>query len=61
MIERYIEIMVKILLAYDFEHGEELSFETILHRWDQEAAQMQTRVVDYLQGFLDEGNLPAGI
>ncbi len=57
-IERYIEIMVKILLTYDFEHGEELTFETMLRRWDEEATNMQARIMESLQDFLNEGELP---
>lgn len=57
-LERYIEVMVKILLTYDFEHGEELTFETMLRRWDEEAVNMQTRAVESLRGYLDEGILP---
>jgi len=52
-LERYIETMVKILLTYDFENGEELTFETMLRRWDEESARMQGRMAESLQGFLD--------
>jgi hypothetical protein len=58
LIERYIEVMVKIVLTYDFEHGEELTFETMLRRWDEEAVNMQSRVMEFLRAFLDEGVLP---
>ena len=35
-LERYIEIMVKIVLSYDLLQGEDISFETMLRRWDEE-------------------------
>lgn len=53
MIERYIETLVKIMLTIDFEHGEELTFETMLRRWDEEAAAWQQRVSESLSKFLD--------
>lgn len=57
LLERYIEIMVKILLTYDFTHGQELSFETMLRRWEEESIAMQQRAVASLQGFLEGGEL----
>jgi hypothetical protein len=53
LLERYIEVMVKILLTYDFTHGQELSFETMLRRWEEESIAMQQRAVASLQGFLE--------
>jgi hypothetical protein len=55
LLERYIEIMVKILLTYDFNHGEQLTFETMLRRWEEEATNMQQRATDSLSTFLDGG------
>ena len=52
-LERYIEIMVKIILHYDFMHGEDLSFETMLRRWEEESIKMQKNAVDSLQGYLE--------
>ena len=57
MLERYIEVMIKIVLTYDYEGGEELSFETILSRWEEEASIMQARAADTLSAFLDDGDL----
>jgi hypothetical protein len=57
LLERYIEIMVKILLTYDFTHGQELSFETMLRRWEEEAIAMQQRAVASLLVFLEGGDL----
>ena len=56
-LERYIEIMVKILLNYDFLHGEDLTFERVMRRWDEEAIVMQERVATLLEGFLEHGDL----
>jgi len=57
LLERYIEVMVKILLTYDFTHGEQLTFETMFRRWEEEATAMQQRAVDSLSGFLDGGEI----
>lgn len=57
LLERYIEIMVKILLTYDFTHGQDLSFETMLRRWEEESIAMQQRAVASLHGFLEGGEL----
>ncbi len=46
LLERYIEVMVKILLTYDFTHGEQLTFETMFRRWEEEATAMQQRAVE---------------
>lgn len=54
-LERYIEIMVKIALHYDFNHGEELTFETMLRRWEEEATNMQQRAMESLSAYLDGG------
>jgi hypothetical protein len=53
LLERYIEVMVKILLTYDFQHGQDITFETMLRRWEEQATAMQQRAVGSLQGFLD--------
>ena len=60
LLERYIEIMVRIMLTYEYDQGEEITFDTMLRRWDEEAINMQSRVVDSLQKFLDEGAVPEG-
>jgi Bacterial Ig-like domain (group 2) len=54
-LERYIEVMVKILLTYDFTHGQDLSFETMLRRWEEESIAMQQRAIASLHGFLEGG------
>lgn len=59
LLERYIEVMVKILLTYDFTHGQELSFETMLRRWEEESVVMQQRAVASLQGFLEGREIEA--
>jgi hypothetical protein len=59
LLERYIEVMVKILLTYDFTHGQELSFETMLRRWEEESVVMQQRAVSSLQQFLEGGETEA--
>jgi hypothetical protein len=58
-LERYIEVMVKIILTYDFNNGENLTFETMLRRWEEEATQMQQRAADTLSEFLDGGDVLA--
>jgi hypothetical protein len=57
LLERYIEIMVKIILTYDYSHGEELTFETMMRRWEEEAAMMQQRAVESLAEFLSGGEV----
>ena len=52
-LERYIEIMVKIILHYDSLNGEDVSFETVLRRWEEESINMQKNAIDTLQGFLE--------
>jgi hypothetical protein len=52
LLERYIEIVVKILLTYSYSQGEDITFETMLRRWDEEAVLMQARALESLQGFL---------
>jgi hypothetical protein len=59
LLERYIEVMVKILLTYDFTHGQDLSFETMLRRWEEESIAMQQRAAASLHGFLQGGDLEA--
>ncbi|MCM3565346.1 Ig-like domain-containing protein [Hydrogenophaga intermedia] len=57
LLERYVEIMVKIVLSYDYSHGETLTFETMLRRWEEEAAAMQQRAVETLTAFLAGGDV----
>lgn len=57
LLERYIEIMVKIILTYSFMHGDDISFETMLRRWDEESVAMQERAFESLQGFLEGGEV----
>jgi hypothetical protein len=57
LLERYIEIMVKIVLNYSFLQGEELTFETMLRRWEEEATNMQQRAMESLSNFLDGGEI----
>ncbi|MEO1728115.1 MAG: hypothetical protein AAFR95_13915, partial [Bacteroidota bacterium] len=57
MLERYIEVMVKIVLTYDYEGGEELTFQTMLARWEEESTNMQAVAAKTLSGFLDDGDL----
>ena len=56
-LERVIEIMVKICLHYDYLAGEDLTFDTMLRRWDEESANMQDRAIRSLQAFLDKGDI----
>ena len=56
-LERYIEIMVKIILHYDSQNGEDVSFDTVLRRWEEESINMQKNAIDTLQGFLEGGDL----
>lgn len=58
LLERYIEVMVKIVLTYDHEQGEELTFEQMVRRWDEQATEMQKRMADSLGAFLSQGILP---
>jgi hypothetical protein len=53
LLERYVEVMVKILLTYRIAQGEELSFETMLRYWDEEAINMQANAATSLQSFLE--------
>lgn len=57
LLERYIEVMVKIILTYSFMHGDDISFETMLRRWDEESVAMQERAFESLQGFLEGGDV----
>jgi len=57
LLERYIEIMVKILLTYDFNQGEELTFETMMRRWDEQSSAVQKRAMETLGVFLDGGDV----
>ena len=59
LLERYIEIMVKIILTYSFMHGDDITFETMLRRWDEESVAMQERAFASLQSFLEGGDVEA--
>ena len=52
-LERYIEIMIKIILYHDFLSGEDVSFETMLRRWEEESITMQQNAIETLHGFLE--------
>lgn len=56
-LERYIEVMVKINLHYDFLHGEEVSFETVLRKWEEESIEMQRSAAESLGAFLEGGDI----
>lgn len=58
VLERYLEVMVKILLNFDVTQGEELSFENWMQRWDETAASMQQFASESLSSFIDSGILP---
>jgi hypothetical protein len=57
LLERYIEIMVKIILTYSFMHGDDITFETMLRRWDEESVAMQERAFESLQAYLEGGDI----
>lgn len=57
-LERLIEIMAKIRLGLDYRHGEEVSFDYWLTRWDEIAADMQEHAVISLNSFINNGELP---
>jgi len=62
LLERYIEIMVKIILTYSFMHGDDITFETMLRRWDEESVAMQERAFESLQPYLEGGEIePSGM
>ena len=56
-LERYIEIMVKIVLYYDFMSGEDVSFETMLRRWEEESIRVQQNAIATLDEFLKGGEV----
>lgn len=56
-LERYIEIMVKIILYHDFLNGENVSFDTMLRRWEEESITMQQNAIETLHGFLEGEDL----
>jgi hypothetical protein len=58
LLERYIEVLVKIKLSHAFRLGEELPYDEMERRWRDEAVKMQEKAVADLQTFLDEGTLP---
>jgi len=58
VLERYLEVMVKIVLNYDMAQGEELSFENWMQRWDETAANMQLFASESLVSFIESGVLP---
>jgi Bacterial Ig-like domain (group 2) len=57
LLERYIEVMVKIILTYSFMHGDDITFETMLRRWDEESVAMQERAFESLQAYLEGGDI----
>lgn len=58
VLERYLEVMVKIVLNYDMAQGQELSFENWMQRWDETAANMQLFASESLASFIETGKLP---
>jgi len=58
-LERYIEALIKIKLNHKFRLGEELSFDIVEQRWREVASEIQAKVVEELDVFIDEGQLPA--
>jgi hypothetical protein len=62
LLERYLEVMVKIVLNFDMAaQGNELSFENWMQRWDETAANMQQFASESLASFIDSGVLPGNI
>lgn len=57
-VERYIEAISKIILSYEFEN-EETTFNIMSRRLDEQATEMQARVIESLSEFLDEGITPS--
>jgi len=57
-LERVLEIMVRIALAYATFQAEEVSMESWQHRWDDIASQMQAHAAATLRDFIDNGTLP---
>jgi hypothetical protein len=58
-LERYLEVMVKIVLNFDMaSQGDGLSFENWMQRWDETAANMQQFASESLASFIDSGVLP---
>lgn len=57
-LERYIETLIQIKLNHAFVSGEELAYDTIEQTWRQEASAIQLKVVQDLEKFIDEGELP---
>lgn len=57
LLERYIEVLVKIKLGNAFRLGEELPYDEMERRWRDESVRMQERAVADLERFLDDGYL----
>lgn len=58
VLERYLEVMVKIVLNYDMAQSEDISFENWIQRWDETAANMQQFASESLSDFIESGRLP---
>lgn len=58
LLERYVEVLVKIKLSHSFRLGEELPYDEMERRWRDEAVRMQEKAIAELEPFLDEGVLP---
>lgn len=58
LLERYVEIMAKIRLGFDYRQGEDVSFDYWMSRWDEITAQMQEHTVTSLRNFIKIGELP---
>jgi hypothetical protein len=56
-LERFSEVLVKIVLSSQLAQGDHLSFETMLRRWEEEATIVQQRAAETLSGFLDGGEI----
>lgn len=56
-VERYVEIVSKIIAAHEFGE-EETSFSRVIRTLNDQATEMQHRIADSLNEFLDSGILP---
>jgi hypothetical protein len=56
LLERYLEVMVKIVLFLEKE--EEASYDSWIQRWDETAANMQQFASESLASFIEAGKLP---
>jgi virulence-associated protein VagC len=55
-LERYIEVMVKIMLNIR-QQEEDLTIDSMLRQWDEQAVAMQQRAQESLQAFLEGGDV----